>query len=90
MNSVFVQSFRSVKGLCKFATAAVPGKSSVSSISIHAAPMPEGPQQEEEERYWITVTKEHGITHRCLQDKNQPSLFKVSLKAIHISDGHSL
>lgn len=44
MNSV--QSFRSVKGLCKLVTAAVPGKSAVSGISTHAAPTPVGPQQE--------------------------------------------
>ena len=67
-DELFVQSFKSVKGLCKFTTAAVPGKSSVSSISTHAAPTLMGPQQEE--RYQITVTKEQGITHSCLQDKN--------------------
>lgn len=46
MNSVFMQSFGSVKDLCKFAAAAVPGKSAVSGISTHAALTPVGPQQE--------------------------------------------
>ena len=88
MNFVFVQSFRSVKGLCKFFTAAVPGKSAESGISTYAARIPVGPQQEQ--LYRITVTKEHGLTHGCLRDINHPSVSKVSLKDVHISDGPSL